>query len=86
MVPLLIQFASMGCLTVLRSKEYEPLATYRAHLGAVHSVAISPSNGRCYSAGMDASIFVWPIPDRNWDSSSSFGKWGGCVIRRKERR
>ncbi|RKP13285.1 WD40-repeat-containing domain protein, partial [Piptocephalis cylindrospora] len=56
----------------------EPLVTYRAHLGAVHSVAISHSKRRCYSAGVDASIFVWAMPSTERDMLASFDP--KCVI------
>lgn len=55
------------------SKECEPIATYRGHLGAVKAVQISSIHNLCFSAGVDAQIFGWTIPPPDKEIYSPFG-------------
>ncbi|RKP04661.1 Striatin family-domain-containing protein, partial [Thamnocephalis sphaerospora] len=50
-----------------KSKEYEPRATLRGHLGAVYGVQMSSNRAKCFSAGADAVVMVWSTPTANWE-------------------
>jgi len=54
--------------------DVEPVYTFRAHEGAVLSLAMSPTGESCYSGGMDGIICCWNIPNSNIDPYDSFGE------------
>ena len=56
------------------SLDVEPVYTFRAHVGPVLCLAVSPSGEQCYSGGMDSTIRCWNIPSSNIDPYDSFGK------------
>ena len=56
------------------SLDVEPVYTFRAHMGPVLCLAVSPSGEQCFSGGMDATIRCWNIPSSNIDPYDSFGK------------
>jgi len=56
------------------SLDVEPVYTFRGHVGAVLSLAVSASGEQCYSGGMDSTIRCWNIPSSNIDPYDSFGK------------
>ncbi|XP_005100521.1 striatin-3 isoform X2 [Aplysia californica] len=54
------------------SLDVEPVYTFRAHIGPVLSLAVSPSGEQCYSGGMDTTIRCWNIPNSSIDPYDSF--------------
>ncbi|CAL1527622.1 unnamed protein product [Lymnaea stagnalis] len=54
------------------SLDVEPVYTFRAHVGPVLSLAVSPSGEQCYSGGMDTTIRCWNIPKSDIDPYDSF--------------
>ncbi|RUS81728.1 hypothetical protein EGW08_010482 [Elysia chlorotica] len=54
------------------SLDVEPVYTFRAHVGPVLSLAMSPSGEQCYSGGMDTTIRCWNIPKSDIDPYDSF--------------
>lgn len=54
------------------SLDVEPVYTFRAHQGAVLSLAISPAGDFLFSGGVDASIRVWKMPSINVDPYDSY--------------
>ncbi|XP_030855459.1 striatin-3 isoform X2 [Strongylocentrotus purpuratus] len=49
------------------SLDVEPIYTFRGHVGAVLSLAVSSNGEQCFSGGMDSSIRCWNIPGSNID-------------------
>ena len=45
-----------------RTKELEPVITYRGHTAAVTSVAISSAHNAIFSASLDSTIRIWKLP------------------------
>lgn len=56
------------------SLDVEPVYTFRAHVGPVLCLAVSPTGEQCYSGGMDTTIQCWNIPKSDIDPYDSFGK------------
>ncbi|XP_059161091.1 striatin-3-like isoform X4 [Physella acuta] len=54
------------------SLDVEPVYTFRAHIGPVLSLAVSPTGEQCYSGGMDTTIRCWNIPKSDIDPYDSF--------------
>ncbi|KAJ0009199.1 hypothetical protein NQD34_016614 [Periophthalmus magnuspinnatus] len=65
------------------SFDVEPVYTFRAHIGPVLSLAVTPSGEQCFSGGLDSFIHWWNIPSTNtdpydtYDASVLAGSWGG---------
>ena len=59
------------------SLDVEPVYTFRAHIGPVLCLAMSPTGESCYSGGVDGTIRCWNIPNTNIDPYDSFGE---CCI------
>ncbi|XP_028920810.1 striatin-4 [Ornithorhynchus anatinus] len=47
--------------------DVEPIHAFRAHRGPVLALAVGSNSESCYSAGADAHIRCWRIPDLNMD-------------------
>ncbi|KAJ7990395.1 hypothetical protein DPEC_G00299860 [Dallia pectoralis] len=47
--------------------DVEPIYTFRAHSGAVLSLAMGLDGDSCYSGGLDGTVRCWKIPDLNVD-------------------
>ncbi|BFZ11954.1 hypothetical protein BsWGS_14993 [Bradybaena similaris] len=54
------------------SLDVEPVYTFRAHVGPVLCLAVSPTGEQCYSGGMDTTIQCWNIPKSDIDPYDSF--------------
>ncbi|XP_041469117.1 striatin-3-like isoform X1 [Lytechinus variegatus] len=54
------------------SLDVEPIYTFRGHVGAVLSLAVSSNGEQCFSGGMDSSIRCWNIPGSNIDPYDSY--------------
>ncbi|KAK6470619.1 striatin-4-like isoform X1 [Huso huso] len=52
--------------------DVEPIYTFRAHSGAVLSLAMGDSGDCCYSGGLDGSVRRWKIPDLNVDPYDNY--------------
>ncbi|XP_059930747.1 striatin-4 isoform X2 [Gadus macrocephalus] len=52
--------------------DVEPIYTFRAHSGAVLSLAMGPEGEACYSGGLDGSVRCWKIPDLNVDPYDNY--------------
>ncbi|KAM6918017.1 striatin-3 isoform 1-T1 [Lycodopsis pacificus] len=65
------------------SFDVEPVYTFRAHVGAVLSLAMTSSGEQCFSGGIDSTIQWWNIPSSNvdpydtYDPSVLAGSWLG---------
>ncbi|XP_035465942.1 striatin-3 [Scophthalmus maximus] len=65
------------------SFDVEPVYTFRAHVGPVLSLAMTPSGEQCFSGGIDSTIQWWNIPSSNvdpydtYDPSVLAGSWAG---------
>ncbi|XP_055018818.1 striatin-3, partial [Boleophthalmus pectinirostris] len=65
------------------SFDVEPVYTFRAHIGPVLSLAVTPSGEQCFSGGLDSFIHWWNIPSTNtdpydtYDASVLAGSWSG---------
>ncbi|XP_072169323.1 striatin-3-like isoform X1 [Diadema setosum] len=54
------------------SLDVEPIYTFRGHVGAVLSVAMSSNGEQCFSGGFDSTIRCWNIPGSNIDPYDSY--------------
>uniref|UniRef100_A0AAY4A1X9 Striatin N-terminal domain-containing protein n=1 Tax=Denticeps clupeoides TaxID=299321 RepID=A0AAY4A1X9_9TELE len=54
------------------SFDVEPIYTFRAHVGAVLSLAVSSSGEQCFSGGIDSTIQWWNIPSSNVDPYDTY--------------
>ncbi|XP_005473998.1 striatin isoform X2 [Oreochromis niloticus] len=54
------------------SLDVEPIYTFRAHRGAVLSVAMSSTGEQCFSGGVDGTIQCWNTPNPNIDPYDSY--------------
>ncbi|XP_078517121.1 striatin-4 isoform X2 [Lissotriton helveticus] len=54
------------------SLDVEPVYAFRAHRGAVLSLAMGTNSEYCYSGGADSRICCWKIPDLNMDPYDSY--------------
>ncbi|MBN3310379.1 STRN4 protein, partial [Amia calva] len=52
--------------------DVEPIYTFRAHSGAVLSLAMGDSGESCYSGGLDGTVRCWKIPDLNVDPYDNY--------------
>ncbi|XP_041920259.1 striatin-4 [Alosa sapidissima] len=52
--------------------DVEPIYTFRAHSGAVLSLAMGDEGESCYSGGLDGSVRCWKIPDLNVDPYDNY--------------
>nr|XP_023833902.1 LOW QUALITY PROTEIN: striatin-4-like [Salvelinus alpinus] len=52
--------------------DVEPIYTFRAHSGAVLSLAMGEDGGSCYSGGLDGTVRCWKIPDLNVDPYDNY--------------
>ncbi|XP_006627692.2 striatin-4 isoform X1 [Lepisosteus oculatus] len=52
--------------------DVEPIYTFRAHSGAVLSMAMDDSGESCYSGGLDGTVRCWKIPDLNVDPYDNY--------------
>ncbi|MGH0114920.1 UNVERIFIED_CONTAM: hypothetical protein FKN15_065844 [Acipenser sinensis] len=52
--------------------DVEPIYTFRAHSGAVLSLAMGDSGDCCYSGGLDGSVRCWKIPELNVDPYDNY--------------
>ncbi|KAM6973582.1 striatin-4 [Aplochiton taeniatus] len=52
--------------------DVEPIYTFRAHSGAVLSLAMGAEGESCYSGGLDGSVRCWKIPDLNIDPYDNY--------------
>lgn len=65
------------------SFDVEPVYTFRAHIGPVLSLAVTPSGEQCFSGGLDSVIHWWNIPSSNTDPYDTYdcsvlaGSWTG---------
>lgn len=65
------------------SFDVEPVYTFRAHVGPVLSLAVTPSGEQCFSGGLDSLIHWWNIPSSNTDPYDTYdcsvlaGSWSG---------
>lgn len=65
------------------SFDVEPVYTFRAHIGPVLSLAVTPSGEQCFSGGLDSLIHWWNIPSSNTDPYDTYdcsvlaGSWSG---------
>ncbi|KAJ7984308.1 hypothetical protein DPEC_G00363380 [Dallia pectoralis] len=53
--------------------DVEPIYTFRAHSGAVLSLAMGLDGDSCYSGGLDGTVRCWKIPDLNVDPYDGYG-------------
>ncbi|KTF87390.1 hypothetical protein cypCar_00020988 [Cyprinus carpio] len=54
--------------------DVEPIYTFRAHSGAVLSLAMGEEGESCFSGGLDGTVRGWKIPDLNVDPYDNYGK------------
>lgn len=65
------------------SFDVEPVYTFRAHIGPVLSLAVTPSGEQCFTGGLDSLIHWWNIPSSNTDPYDTYdcsvlaGSWTG---------
>uniref|UniRef100_A0A8C6WMZ7 Striatin, calmodulin binding protein 3 n=1 Tax=Neogobius melanostomus TaxID=47308 RepID=A0A8C6WMZ7_9GOBI len=65
------------------SFDVEPVYTFRAHIGPVLSLTVTPSGEQCFSGGLDSVIHWWNIPSSNTDPYDTYdcsvlaGSWTG---------
>ncbi|XP_046891588.1 striatin-4 isoform X1 [Hypomesus transpacificus] len=52
--------------------DVEPIYTFRAHSGAVLSLAMGGDGDLCYSGGLDGTVRCWKIPDLNVDPYDNY--------------
>ncbi|KPP68759.1 striatin-4-like [Scleropages formosus] len=52
--------------------DVEPIYTFRAHSGAVLSLAMGQDGESCYSGGLDGTVRGWKIPDLNVDPYDNY--------------
>ncbi|XP_045076762.1 striatin-4-like isoform X1 [Coregonus clupeaformis] len=52
--------------------DVEPIYTFRAHSGAVLSLAMGEDGDSCYSGGLDGTVRCWKIPDLNVDPYDNY--------------
>ncbi|KAL4647322.1 striatin-4 [Arapaima gigas] len=52
--------------------DVEPIYTFRAHSGAVLSLAMGQDGDSCYSGGLDGTVRGWKIPDLNVDPYDNY--------------
>ncbi|XP_041090595.1 striatin-4-like [Polyodon spathula] len=52
--------------------DVEPIYTFRAHSGAVLSLAMGDRGDFCYSGGLDGSVRGWKIPELNVDPYDNY--------------
>uniref|UniRef100_A0A8K9XE80 Striatin 4 n=1 Tax=Oncorhynchus mykiss TaxID=8022 RepID=A0A8K9XE80_ONCMY len=52
--------------------DVEPIYTFRAHSGAVLSLAMGEDGDSCYSGGLDGTVRCWKIPDINVDPYDNY--------------
>uniref|UniRef100_A0AAY4CVN3 Striatin N-terminal domain-containing protein n=1 Tax=Denticeps clupeoides TaxID=299321 RepID=A0AAY4CVN3_9TELE len=52
--------------------DVEPIYTFRAHSGAVLSLAMGEEGESCYSGGLDGIVRCWKIPDLNVDPYDNY--------------
>uniref|UniRef100_A0A8C7L0K7 Striatin 4 n=1 Tax=Oncorhynchus kisutch TaxID=8019 RepID=A0A8C7L0K7_ONCKI len=52
--------------------DVEPIYTFRAHSGAVLSLAMGKDGDSCYSGGLDGTVRCWKIPDINVDPYDNY--------------
>ncbi|KAJ3590861.1 hypothetical protein NHX12_008809 [Muraenolepis orangiensis] len=52
--------------------DVEPIYTFRAHSGAVLSLAMGTDGESCYSGGLDGTVRCWKIPDLNVDPYDNY--------------
>ncbi|MGH0137444.1 UNVERIFIED_CONTAM: hypothetical protein FKN15_078486 [Acipenser sinensis] len=52
--------------------DVEPIYTFRAHSGAVLSLAMGDNGDCCYSGGLDGSVRCWKIPELNVDPYDNY--------------
>ncbi|XP_030632449.1 striatin-4 [Chanos chanos] len=52
--------------------DVEPIYTFRAHSGAVLSLAMGEEGDSCYSGGLDGTVRCWKIPDLNVDPYDNY--------------
>ncbi|XDV32678.1 hypothetical protein PO909_003427, partial [Leuciscus waleckii] len=52
--------------------DVEPIYTFRAHSGAVLSLAMGEEGESCYSGGLDGTVRGWKIPDLNVDPYDNY--------------
>ncbi|KAJ8369023.1 hypothetical protein SKAU_G00090510 [Synaphobranchus kaupii] len=52
--------------------DFEPIYTFRAHSGAVLSLAMGEDGESCFSGGLDGSVRCWKIPDLNVDPYDNY--------------
>ncbi|XP_056138978.1 striatin-4 [Lampris incognitus] len=52
--------------------DVEPIYTFRAHSGAVLSLAMGEDGESCYSGGLDGTVRCWKIPDLNVDPYDNY--------------
>uniref|UniRef100_A0A8K9XCT4 Striatin 4 n=1 Tax=Oncorhynchus mykiss TaxID=8022 RepID=A0A8K9XCT4_ONCMY len=52
--------------------DVEPIYTFRAHSGAVLSLAMGEDGDSCYSGGLDGTVRCWKIPDFNVDPYDNY--------------
>lgn len=59
------------------TEDWEPLATFRGHAGAVLALALQPQEQLLFSAGMDRTIRAWQIPPKSFDP---YGASAGALL------
>uniref|UniRef100_A0A3P8YCB5 Striatin N-terminal domain-containing protein n=1 Tax=Esox lucius TaxID=8010 RepID=A0A3P8YCB5_ESOLU len=52
--------------------DVEPIYTFRAHSGAVLSLAMGVDGDSCFSGGLDGTVRCWKIPDLNVDPYDNY--------------
>ncbi|KAJ8280201.1 hypothetical protein GJAV_G00051750 [Gymnothorax javanicus] len=52
--------------------DFEPVYTFRAHSGAVLSLAMGEEGESCFSGGLDGTVRCWKIPDLNVDPYDNY--------------
>uniref|UniRef100_A0A8C2FK22 Striatin, calmodulin binding protein 4 n=1 Tax=Cyprinus carpio TaxID=7962 RepID=A0A8C2FK22_CYPCA len=52
--------------------DVEPIYTFRAHSGAVLSLAMGEEGESCFSGGLDSTVRGWKIPDLNVDPYDNY--------------
>uniref|UniRef100_A0A672SXW4 Striatin 4 n=1 Tax=Sinocyclocheilus grahami TaxID=75366 RepID=A0A672SXW4_SINGR len=52
--------------------DVEPIYTFRAHSGAVLSLAMGEEGESCFSGGLDGTVRGWKIPDLNVDPYDNY--------------
>ncbi|CAB1347603.1 unnamed protein product [Coregonus sp. 'balchen'] len=61
-----------GTLKLNAALDVEPIYTFRAHSGAVLSLAMGEDGDSCYSGGLDGTVRCWKIPDINVDPYDNY--------------